>query len=390
MPRNPRVFLVLAFTQVTGWGAVGILAVLAPAIAADLRTSLPTIFAGTAVMFVTMGFAAPLIGRAFQLFGAQRVMVLGAGLIGAGLSAVGASSSVAIYLAAWAVIGIAGAMFLTTAAYVYLATLVEERARGMIGSLMLVTGLAGSVFWPLTAYLEHAVGWRATTEIYAGGMLFLVVPLVALGLPHVAGSHGTEASGRRTLRKGRIFWFLVIAVALNSFVTFGMEATGIQLFRVLGADPVWAVGVASFLGIIKVCGRLIDLAGGRRWDALSTGIVAGAMIPAGLLVLLVFGAGPWSVSACLVLFGIGSGAFAVARATMPLIFYTKADYTAAMSTIALPMNLSSAMAAPVLSGLLTGAGPAAALTLLIVCSGVALCLLLGLGRFREQELWAAP
>src|SRR5690606_12551330 len=116
------------------------------------------------------------------------------------------------------------------------------------------------------------------------------------------------------------------AVTLNGFVTFGMEATGIELFQALGAEPGWAIGIAALLGVFKVCGRLVDLLGGRRWDALMTGLVAAAMIMAGLLPLLILGGGQGPVLACLVLFGIGSGAFAVARATMPLLFYSKADY----------------------------------------------------------------
>ncbi|MBY5846400.1 MFS transporter [Rhizobium leguminosarum] len=386
MTRNLSVFLTLAFTQITGWGVVGVLPVLASSIAVDLHFALPTAFLGTAVMFATMGLVAPVIGRGFERFGAKRVMAAGAALIGIGLASLSVTKSLPIYVTAWGALGIAGAMFLTTAAYVYLADFAEERARGLIGSLMLVTGLAGSVFWPLTAYLEHIVGWRATIQIYAGGMIMIIMPLVLLGIPEVKSIHRKQEVERRTAQRGNTFWFLVSAIALNSFVTFGMEAIGIELFRVLGADPAWAVGVASFLGVLKVCGRLIDLLGGKRWDALSTGIVAGAMIPAGLLILLAFGATTGSLLACLLLFGIGSGAFAVARATMPLVFYKKAEYAAAMSAIALPMNLTSAMAAPILSGLLTESGAPATLTLLVICSGAALFLLLKLGSLRKQEL----
>jgi MFS family permease len=385
MTRNLSVFLILAFTQITGWGVVGILPVLAPSIAVDLQTTLPTAFLGTAVMFASMGLVAPIVGKAFERFGSKKVMAVGAASIGIGLATLSVAESIPIYLAVWGAMGIAGAMFLTTAAYVYLADFAEERARGMIGSLMLVTGLAGSVFWPLTAYLEHLVGWRATTQIYAGGMILIIIPVVLLGIPEVKSPHRRQDVERRTVQRGSTFWFLVTAIALNSFVTFGIESIGIELFRALGADGAWAVGVASFLGLLKVCGRLIDLFGGKRWDALSTGIVAGAMIPAGLLILLAFGATTASVLACLLLFGIGSGAFAVARATMPLIFYKKAEYAAAMSVIALPMNLTNAMAAPILSGLLTESGAPATLTLLVVCSGTALFLLLKLGNLRKLE-----
>jgi len=110
------------------------------------------------------------------------------------------------------------------------------------------------------------------------------------------------------------------------------------------------------MGVLEVCGRLIDLVGGKRWNAVSTGIVAGSMIPLGLFVLFAFGPSPATLVACLLLFGVGSGAFTVARATMPLVFFKKAEYAAAVSVIALPLNLTSALAAPALSGLLTVSG----------------------------------
>lgn len=95
-------------------------------------------------------------------------------------------------------------------------------------------------------------------------MILIIMPLVLLGIPEVKSTHRNEDVRRRNAQRGSTFWFLVSAIALNGFVTFGMEAIGIELFRVLGADPVFAVGMASFLGVLKVCGRLIDLLGGKR------------------------------------------------------------------------------------------------------------------------------
>jgi hypothetical protein len=179
---------------------------------------------------------------------------------------------------------------------------------------------------------------------------------------------------------------LVSAVALNGFVTFGVEAIGIELFRAMGADLAAAVGIGSLLGLFKVGGRVIDLLGGRRWDGLTTALVAGATIPVGLLAVCIGGASFWAVAGYLIFFGIGSGAFAVARATMPLVFYRKADYAATMSTIALPLNLTNAMAPPGLAALLTGVGAPAVLGLLATLSGAAFILLLRLNGMRP----AAP
>lgn len=378
MTINLTVFGILALTQIVGWGLVSILPVLASEVAVDLGTSSPIVFMGTTVMFVVMGLAALPAGRAFRRFGARDVMITGAALIGCGLVFLARAHSIEIYLFSWAVIGAAGAMFLTTAAYVYLSDYAGARARGMIGSLMLVTGLAGTVFWPLTAYLDRHLGWRITVETYAAIMVLVVAPAM-LGLPRAAGPRAPSGTSP-SFSRGMVFWSLVAAIALNGFVTFGIEAIGISLFRKLGADPIWAVGLASSLGAIKVCGRLIDLVGGKRWNAMSTGVVAGGMVPVGLILLAISGLSAWVLAGGMLLFGIGSGAFAVARATMPLVFYRKDDYAAAMSSIALPMNLCTAFAAPVLSLFLTASGALTTISVLIFCSACALCLLVCLWR----------
>jgi hypothetical protein len=176
----------------------------------------------------------------------------------------------------------------------------------------------------------------------------------------------------------------VTAIALNSFVTFGIDALGIQLLQAMGMDLAGAVAIASLLGAFKVGGRVIDLMGGRRWDGLSTAIVAGSMIPMGLVAIWVGGAGLLSVAGYLALFGVGSGAFAVARATMPLVFFEKADYVAAMATIALPMNLINAVAPPVLAALMAGIGAQGTFVILAGLSTAAFAILLQLNGMRAK------
>ncbi len=383
MQRHFLVLLLLSLTQITGWGAVGLLPVLATPVAAEFGTSLPSVFLGTSVMFVAMGLAAPWAGRAFRRFGTRRVMAAGAGLIGLGLCLLALSPGLPAFWIAWAVTGLAGAMFLTTAAYAYLAEYAEDRARSLIGTLMLVTGLAGSVFWPMTALLDHLIGWRGAVAVYAGVMALIVGPLVWFGLPATAAATATTAPPMGG-RQRPAFILLVAAIALNGFVTFGIEAAGIELLQAMGMDLASAVAIASLLGVFKVGGRVIDLLGGRRWDGLSTAIVSGAMIPAGLLAIWIGGAGMLSVGGYLLLFGVGSGAFAVARATMPLVFFEKADYAAAVATIALPMNLIIALAPPAIAALMAGIGAPATFAFLGVLSLAALAALLRLAGMRPR------
>ena len=391
------VFLILAVSQIAGWGAVGFVAVVARDIAGDLGMGLPAVFLGSSVMFVAMAVAAPVAGRGFRRFGARRVMAAGAAIIGGGLGVIAVAPGPVAYFAGWALAGTGGAMFLTTAAYVYLAGFADTAARGRIGTLMLVTGLAGSVFWPVTGVLDHLLGWRGAVAVYAMAMACLVAPLVLFGLPEAGAGDAADAArnadrGGRPAGRRQVFVLIVAAVALNGFVSFGIESVGIELFRAMGTELTHAVAIAAALGLFKLAGRIVDLAGGRRWDALSTALVAGVAMPLGLAAVGLSGAGPGlstgAVAAYLVLFGIGSGAFAVARATMPLVFYRRADYAAAMSAIAVPLNLINALAPPVLAGLLVAAGPRAVLGLMTALGALALVLLLlRLGRLRPA---AAP
>lgn len=74
-----------------------------------------------------------------------------------------------------------------------------------------------------------------------------------------------------------------------------------------------------------------------------------------------------AIAIFLLVYGVGS-VIAVARATMPLVFYGKAEFTKATSRIALPLNLLSAVSAPVLVMLLTRFGSNALLGLIMLCS----------------------
>lgn len=381
MRRHLAVLLLLALTQVAGWGSVGVLPVIAAPVAAEFGTALSSVFLGTSGMYVAMGLAAPWAGRAIRRFGARAVMAAGAGAIGVGLGLVALAPGLGIFWAAWGLTGLAGAMFLTTAAYAYLADHAGDGARSLIGMLMLATGLAGSVFLPVTAFLDDLVGWRGVLLVYAGMMMLIVGPLVRFGLP-VARAAEAEAARPGRGRTGPVFVLMVTAIALNSFVTFGIEAVGIQLLRTMGMDLAGAVAVAALLGVFKVGGRVIDLVGGRRWDGLSTGIVAGAMIPLGLVAMWLGGAGPFSVGGFLLLFGVGSGAFAVARATMPLVFFARADYAAAIAAIAVPMNLINALAAPAIAALMAGIGAPATFAVLGALSVTAFAILLRLNDMR--------
>ncbi|MGL4287067.1 MAG: MFS transporter [Phreatobacter sp.] len=380
--------LVLSVTQVIGWGTVGLPAIVGRQIAGDLQMDMSTTFAGSSALYVMMGLCAPLLARAFTRFGARPVMIAGTLVAVPGFVLLSLAHGPVAYFTAWTILGAAGSATLSTAAYILLNEIAGQKAKSAIGALMLVTGLSSSIFWPLTSILSGVAGWRGTCLIYAGMLLLICLPLYTLGLPRRAAPlgdagamSGPTAEPVRPVQRST-FYLIVSAVALNSFVTFGFAAVMIELLKAAGLPTTEAIAFGSALGVIQVSARGIDFLGGGRWDGITSGLIAGLALPTAMLLLMAGGGSHWSIAAFILLYGLGSGALAVARATIPLVFYDKADYARASSHIALPLNLMSALAPPVLVGLLGHSGAQALLGLAMACSCGALLILLVLARRR--------
>ena len=176
---------------------------------------------------------------------------------------------------------------------------------------------------------------------------------------------------------------------MNAFVNFGIGAILIELLRAEGLAPAQALAFGSMLGVIQVSARGLDFLGGGRWDGITTGLVAGTALPVAMVLLMLSEGATWAVAIFILLYGAGSGAMAVARATIPLVFYDQAEFAKAMSMIALPLNLASAISPPLLAGLLTQFGSRGALGLTLAFSCATVLILILLGRRRPHLAAAA-
>ena len=81
------------------------------------------------------------------------------------------------------------------------------------------------------------------------------------------------------------------------------------------------------------------------------------------------------IAAFILLYGLGSGALAVARATIPLVFYDSVEFAKAASRIAMPINLISAASPPILIGLLVNFGSNVLLSFTMLCASAAVLML---------------
>jgi predicted MFS family arabinose efflux permease len=386
------VLLVLAITQLVGWGTIGLPAIVGRDLAADLGMSLPAVFAGTSVLYVSMGLCGPLLAKSFARHGARTVMMVGTIVTAPGFVLLSLAREPMLYFAAWIVLGIAGSATLSTGAYIMLNEIAGRQAKNAIGALMLVTGLSSSIFWPTTSFLSGHLGWRGTCLVYAAMLLVVSLPLYAFVAPRrkiVADDAGEPVKSPPPAIPRSTFGLVVAAITLNAFVNFGISAILIELLRAEGLAPAQALAFGSMLGVIQVSARGLDLLGGGRWDGITTGLVAGTALPAAMLLLMLSEGATWAVAAFILLYGAGSGAMAVARATIPLVFYDQAEFAKAMSMIALPLNLASAISPPLLVGLLTQFGSRGALGLTLVFSCATVLILILLGRRRPRAV-AAP
>lgn len=377
------VLLVLAITQLIGWGTIGLPAVVGRDLAADLGMSLPAVFAGSSILYVTMGLCAPWLAKAFARHGARKVMIVGTVVAVPGYVILSFAREPMLYFAGWVILGLGGSATLSTGAYIMLNEVAGQKAKSAIGALMLVTGLSSSIFWPTTSFLSGYLGWRGTCLVYAAMLVLISLPLYAFAAPRRSvpkeeGSAAAMTSEAPAISKST-FNLVVCAITLNAFVNFGLSAILIELLRAEGLAPAQAIAFGSMLGVIQVSARGLDFLGGGRWDGITTGLVAGTALPIAMLLLMLSEGATWAVAVFILLYGTGSGAMAVARATIPLVFYDQAEFAKAMSMIALPLNLASAISPPLLAGLLTqfGSRGALGLTLAFSCATVLILILLG-------------
>ncbi|GLH81501.1 MFS transporter [Bradyrhizobium sp. SSBR45G] len=394
-PSILRVLIVLAITQLIAWGTLSLPAVIGRAMAADLEMDLTAIFASTTVLYMAMGLCSPLLARPFVKQGGRRVMIAGTVLAAPGYALLSVAQGPLSYYAAWLLLGIAGSATLSTASYIVLNEVAGLRARSAIGALMLVTGLSSSIFWPVTSALSAYIGWRSTCLVYAGLLLLVSLPLFVFLLPrrvhdHLPPASDAAASVPASRPARSTFYLLVGASGLNAFVAFGMGAVLIELLKAEGLSAAEAIGFGSMLGVIQISARVIDFLGGGRWDGITTAIVAGLALPVAMLLLMLSHGSHAAIAMFMLVYGLGTGALAVARATMPLVFYDKAAFAKASAQIGLPMNVLSAVSAPILVELLTRYGSNAPLALSLVCSCAAVAMLLLLRQRRPAPAAVSP
>jgi predicted MFS family arabinose efflux permease len=368
--RHPLARLIggLGAGQIVGWGSSFYLpTILAHDMSADTGLSEEVIYGGVTVMLLVSAALSPSIGRRLDRGGARLIMTVGAVLTGLALLLLAGCFDLTSYLLAWAVMGGAGAMFLTNSCFVAVAQLAGAGARRAMTILMLFTGSASSVAWPILSYMNGAFGWRVTCVLLAIVHLLVLAPfhwwLLGMKVETLAVSGGSlvvqEALPPERHRVAMLI--LVPCMCLSGFISWGLSVHIVDLLRHLGAAGEGAVWLASLLGVLQVSARLIDLAMGSRHSPLLLGIIASGLLSLSFAIPI-SGLWPGSPAAAFMLvYGIASGSMSLARVMMPLALFGSRSYGRTSGILSAFQNVAFAIAPLAYATIFERVGTAAAL-----------------------------
>jgi predicted MFS family arabinose efflux permease len=346
------------------------------------------------VMLLVGAAIGPPAGVWIDRLGPRRTLCAGSPILAASLTLLAMAQGPAVYFLAWAGIGLGVPTGLSIAAHAALARAAPSTARRAIGTLMLFTGLASAVFWPVTSFLVGSIGWRPTCLIFAALHLVVCLPLhLALPAtsvapppqPSPAEPNSTEPAPAASwtvspAQRRTALYLLAGTLSLQGFVSWGLSLHLISLFQSFGLSAATAVLVASLTGPVTVAIRILDIQLGKWLHPLVVAGGALAVLPFTFLLLLFAHSSTASVAAFTILWSAANGIISVARATLPLTLFGAEGFARLMGWLSLPQNMAYALAPLAFSAIIERSGPSTALVVSLVSVLLSLTAILALAR----------
>lgn len=358
--------LLLGVVQIIAWGgSFYIMAVLAAPISRETGWSQQWIYGALSLAILVSGMLAPLSGRIIARTGGRAMLAASGGILALGLTLVGLSHTLWLFLLAWTIIGVGMAMGLYDALFATLGTLYGGTARRAITSITLISGFCTTLVWPFCALLIAWLGWRHACFAYAALLLISVFPAYLYSLPagggQTSGTARNKISGKQAAIPRDLFWLLCAIFTLASVV---MTAVSVQLITLLqsqGYTLAAALAISAVLGPCQVASRVVDMAF-RRGHPVWTTLFSVGLVALGLVMLALF---PQLALIGMLLYGAGNGLRAIVRGTLPLALVKPEEYAIIAGRMARPALIGQALT-PLVGGWIFQHFGAQA-TLLLLC-----------------------
>src|SRR5262249_15305079 len=151
------------------------------------------------------------------------------------------------------------------AVFAALGRMYGSQARGPITNLTLFGGFAGTICWPLSAFMIEHVGWRGACFIYAALHLCVMLPLqvsVVRTPPPKAGPQTSEenisVATSRIVNESLIFALLAVVLSIAAGVGSIVVVHLLIFLRARGLDFTTAVSLGTIFGPAQVGARLVE------------------------------------------------------------------------------------------------------------------------------------
>ena len=228
---------------------------------------------GIAIVNFVAAMIAPWVGNALDRIPIKRIMATGACISASGffmLSLVQSMTQFYFVLVTLTAIGMATMGQMATAKLV--SNWFQAKRGTALGIATMGVSLSGMVMPPVTTWLIEIFGWRGSLEVFCGGTLFIVLPLVLLFIVDAPEDKGLQPDGKaqiptdttqipkpqikvpwRDFLKMPQFWGVALTFSLL-FCGMGATLTNmIPLARDLGFDgyqAAYALSIGAFTGVI--------------------------------------------------------------------------------------------------------------------------------------------
>jgi MFS family permease len=276
----------------------------------------------------------------------------------AGLALLGLAQGPLLLFGAWALIGIGMAIGLYDAAFATLVALYGRTSRGPITGITLIAGLASTICWPISAWIDAEWGWRAVCFTWAAVHLVLGLPLNRLLVPAAiqpaTAAPSPEDPAPAESRRLVAMALLGFVFAVGWFASTAMAAHLPRMLQEAGATPAAAILAAALVGPAQVAGRLVEFGLLQRLHPLLSARLAVLAHPVAAAGLIGFGA-PFAAPFAL-LHGAGNGILTIAKGTLPLALFGPLGYGFRQGLLAAPARFGQAAAPLVFAVLLDAWG----------------------------------
>ena len=360
------VVVAIGTAQTLAWASSYYLpAVLADPIAASTGVTPTFVFGMFSVALVLMSFLGPAIGRHIDEFGGRKVLVSSALVLPVGLLLLAAAQGPWSLALAWIVLGLGMALGLYDTAFAALAAMYGHDARTPITGITLMAGFASTLGWPLSAWLDHAIGWRGACIAWAVVHVAITLPCYVAALPRrlphrdAAATPGGAATDPPRAPPRHAMPLMAFAFAIIAFVGTAMAAHLPRLLQDTGATAAAAIAAAALVGPAQVAARFAEFLTVHRWQPhpIHVARLSAILHPLGAAALAIGGGAGAVAPLFALLHGAGNGLLTIARGTLPLALFGPTGYGFRQGTIGAAARLAQA-AAPIAFGMLLDASGA--------------------------------